>query len=97
MLRTVFLLLGVAFFALLLWYLGPSEIFDLLRRIGWSSIPIFLLYAAHHATRALALYSCVLQPGMIRYRDANAHTAHVRERMASRRILLLALFELSPY
>ncbi len=72
MLRTVFLLLGVAFFALLLWYLGPSEIFDLLRRIGWSSIPIFLLYTAHHATRALALYSCVPQPGMVRYRDALA-------------------------
>jgi len=62
----------VAFFALLLWYLGPSEIFDLLRRIGWSSIPIFLLYAAHHATRALALYSCVLQRGVVGYGDALA-------------------------
>lgn len=72
MLRTVSLLIGMAVLVLLLWYLGPSEILALLGRIGWSSIPIFLVYAAHHATRALALRGCVLQPGPLGYGDAFA-------------------------
>jgi len=72
MLRTVFLLVGMALLALLLWYLGPARILDLIQRIGWSSIPIFLLYAAHQATRALALQHCVVRPGLLRYGDALA-------------------------
>ena len=72
MLRTALLLLGMALLALLLWYLGPSEILELLRRIGWYSIPMFVVYAAYHATRALALHSCVLRPGLLGYRDALA-------------------------
>lgn len=72
MLRTISLFVGVALLALLLWYLGPLEIFDLLGRIGWYSIPILLLYAAHHATRALALRACVLQPDVLGYGSALA-------------------------
>jgi uncharacterized membrane protein YbhN (UPF0104 family) len=72
MVRTVFLVLGMAVLALLLWHLGASEILDLLGRIGWYSIPIFSVYAAYHATRALALHSCVLRPGVLGYRDALA-------------------------
>lgn len=72
MLRIVLLLVGVAVLCVLLWRLGPSEILDLLRRVGWYSIPVLSLYAAHHATRALALRSCVLRPGLLRYRDALA-------------------------
>jgi hypothetical protein len=72
MLRTVFLLAGIALLAVLLWYLGPTRILDLIRRIGWSSIPIFLLYAANQATRALALQYCVVRPGLLRYGDALA-------------------------
>jgi len=72
MLRTVFLLCGTAFFIILLWRLGPSEILVLLGRIGWHSIPILFFYAAHHATRALALHTCVLRPRLVRYRDALA-------------------------
>lgn len=72
MVRAVLLLTGVALLAFLVWRLGPSEILDLLRRVGWHSVPILLLYAAHHATRALALRACVLRPGLLGYRDALA-------------------------
>jgi len=72
MLRTVLLTLGVALLVFLLWRLGPSEILGLLGRIGWYSIPIVLLYVGHHATRALALRSCVLRPGLLRFGDALA-------------------------
>jgi uncharacterized protein (TIRG00374 family) len=72
MLRTASLFLGVAVLALLIWYLGPSQILDLLRRIGWSAIPILFLGVAHHAVRAVALRACVLTPGLVRYGDALA-------------------------
>jgi uncharacterized protein (TIRG00374 family) len=72
MLRTAFLFLGVAVLAILIWYLGPSHILDLLRRIGWSAIPILSLGVAHHAVRAVALRACVLTPGLVRYGDALA-------------------------
>jgi uncharacterized protein (TIRG00374 family) len=72
LLRTASLFLGVAVLAILIWYLGFSQILDLLRRIGWSSIPILLLGVAHHAVRAVALRACVLTPGLVRYGDALA-------------------------
>jgi hypothetical protein len=72
MLRVILLLIGVALLTSLLWRLGPSEILDLLRRVGWYSVLVLSLYAAHHATRALALHSCVLRPGLLGYRDALA-------------------------
>jgi hypothetical protein len=72
MLRTVFLLFGMALLALLLWRLGPTEILALLGRIGWYSIPILFLYAAHDATRAFALRCCMLRPGGLGYGNALA-------------------------
>jgi hypothetical protein len=72
MLRTVLLLGGAALLVLLLWRLGPSEILDALGRIGWYFVPVLLLGATHHATRAVALHACVLRTGVLRYRDALA-------------------------
>lgn len=72
MLRLVLLLVGVALLTFLVWRLGPDEILDLLRRVGWYSVLVLSLYAAHHATRALALRVCVLRPGLLAYRDALA-------------------------
>ena len=71
-LRIVLLAAGTALLGLLLWRLGPAEIVDALGRIGWYFAPILLLGAAHQATRALALNVCIVQPGLLRYRDALA-------------------------
>jgi hypothetical protein len=43
-----------------------------LRQVGWYWIPVLLLYAGHHATRAVALRYCVLQPELLGYGDALA-------------------------
>jgi hypothetical protein len=72
MLRLVLLLAGVVLLVLLLWQLGPSDVLDALRRIGWYLLPVFLLGAAHHATRAFALRACVLRSGLLGYGDALA-------------------------
>jgi hypothetical protein len=72
MLRTVLLIGGAALLLLLLWLLGPTEILDALRRIGWYFVPVLLLGGAHHATRALALYACVLRAEVLSYGDALA-------------------------
>jgi hypothetical protein len=72
MLRTILLLLGLAMLTFLLWRLGPSQTLDRVGQVGWYSIPVLFLYAAHHATRALALRTCVLRPGVLGYRDALA-------------------------
>lgn len=66
------LLGGTALLVLLLWQLGPSEVLDALRRIGWYFVPVFLLGGAHHVTRAFALRACVLRPGLLRFSDALA-------------------------
>jgi hypothetical protein len=63
---------GAALLAFLLWRLGPSEILDLLGRIGWYGIPVLALYAAHHGTRAVALRACVPRPDLLTYREALA-------------------------
>lgn len=70
MLRIGSLLCGVALLLVLLWSLGPSEILEELRKVGWYTGPIMLFGAAHHATRAFALRTCALRP--LRYRDAVA-------------------------
>jgi Lysylphosphatidylglycerol synthase TM region len=57
---------------LLLWQLGPLDVLEALRRIGWSFVPVFLLGGSHHAMRAFALRECVLAAGRLRYRDALA-------------------------
>jgi uncharacterized membrane protein YbhN (UPF0104 family) len=72
MLRLVLLLAGVTLLVLLLWQLGPLDVLDAIRRVGWSFLPAFLLGGAHHATRALALRECVLRDGVLRYSDALA-------------------------
>jgi hypothetical protein len=43
MLRLVLLVVGAALPALLLWRLGPGEVLDALRRIGWYFIPVLQL------------------------------------------------------
>jgi hypothetical protein len=72
MLQLVLLLAGLVLLVLLLWQLGPLDILDALRDIGWYFVPVFLLGGAHHAARALALRECVLRSGLLRYRDALA-------------------------
>ena len=72
MLRAAALVLGMALLIGLLWRLGPAEILAAIDRIGWYAVPILLLYAAHHATRALALRVCVLPPTRLGYGDAVA-------------------------
>ena len=61
MLRLVLLLSGVLLLVVLLWQLGPLDVLDALRRIGWYFVPVFALGGAHHAARALALRASVLQ------------------------------------
>lgn len=70
--QLVLLLAGVVLLVLLLWQLGPSDILDALRRIGWYFLPVLLLGGAHHAARAFALRACVLRSGRLRYGDALA-------------------------
>jgi len=72
MMRLALLLAGVVLLALLLWQLGPLDVLDALRRIGWYFVPVFLLGGAHHAARAFALRACVLRSGLLRYSDALA-------------------------
>jgi hypothetical protein len=70
--RLILLLCGVVLLVVLLWQLGPSDVLDALRRIGWYFLPVFLLGGAHHAARAFALQASVLRSGLLRYRDALA-------------------------
>jgi Lysylphosphatidylglycerol synthase TM region len=72
MLRLVLLCGGLALLVLLLWQLGPLDVLDALRRIGWSFVPVFLLGGGHHATRALALRECVVRTGVLRFSEALA-------------------------
>jgi hypothetical protein len=72
MLRVVLLLGGAALLVLLLWHLGPAAVLDAFNRVGWYFGLVLLLGAAHQATRALALYACVLRRNVLRYRDALA-------------------------
>jgi hypothetical protein len=72
MLRLALLLTGLTLLVVLLWQLGPLDVLEALRRIGWYFIPVLLLGGAHHATRAFALRACVLRSGFLRYGDALA-------------------------
>ena len=72
MLRVVLLLAGAALLVILLWSLGAPDVLDAFHRVGWYFILVLLLGATHQATRALALWACVLRPNLIRYRDALA-------------------------
>ena len=70
--RLLLLVGGGVLLIALLWSLGPADILDALSRIGWYFVPVLLVGAAHHATRALALYACVLRPRIVGYADALA-------------------------
>ncbi len=72
MLRTILLFLAIGLLAFLVWRLGPSEIVQLLGRIGWYSLLALLLYSGQHALRALALRACVLRRGVLGYGEALA-------------------------
>jgi hypothetical protein len=72
MMRLLLLVGGAGLLIVLLWSLGPADILDALSRIGWYFVPVLLVGAAHHATRALALYACVLRPRSVGYGDALA-------------------------
>ena len=72
MVRPVLLLGGAALLVLLLWRLGPSQVFETLGRIGWYFTAALLLGSAHQAIRAVALHRCVIRSGVVRYRDALA-------------------------
>ena len=68
--RLAFLLCGLALLAGLVWAVGPADILAMVRRIGWSGLPIVGLYAAYHLLGAVALQACVLRSGVLRFRDA---------------------------
>src|SRR5919109_2402386 len=70
MLRRILLLAGAVLLVVLLWQLGPLDVVNSLRRIGWYFVPVFLRGGAPHATRAYALRGCVLRPHLLRYSDA---------------------------
>lgn len=70
--RIALLVAGTALLVVLLWRLGPAEILATLGQIGWYFVPILLLGGAHQVVRALALKTCILRPGTLRYRDALA-------------------------
>ena len=72
MLRTATLAIGAALLIILIWRLGPQEILAALRQIGPYAAVVIPLYAAHHATRALALRTCVLPPARLGYVEALA-------------------------
>jgi hypothetical protein len=70
--RIALLVGGTALLVVLLWRLGPAEIVAALAQIGWYFVPILLLGGAHQVVRALALKTCILRRGTLRYRDALA-------------------------
>lgn len=72
MLRIVSLVAGATLLVALLWRLGPADILDALRRVGWYFLIALLLGAAHQAARAVALLACISRPGVLRYRDVLA-------------------------
>jgi len=72
LLRTLLLLLGAVLLGVLLWRLGPAEVFALVGRVGWYFIPALALYTLHHVFRAFALRACVPRPDLLGYGDALA-------------------------
>jgi hypothetical protein len=70
--RIALLVAGTALLVVLLWRLGPVEILATIGQIGWYFVPILLLGGAHQVVRALALKTCILRSGTLRYGDALA-------------------------
>ena len=70
MARTIFLLIGIALFIYLFIHLGPSAVWDMLGRIGWTALPIAATYAMFQCVRALALRASVPEGRSLRLQDA---------------------------
>jgi hypothetical protein len=58
--RAVVLIAGFAAIGLLIAHLGPRLLFDLLAQVGWHIVPIMVVYAAHVLTRAVSLWSVIV-------------------------------------
>ncbi len=70
--RVVLLIVGALVLALLIVQVGPGEIVDSLRRIGWGLIPMSGLYLGHQMLRASALRLSTVRSGAVAFRDALA-------------------------
>ena len=61
---------GIALFVWLVWRVGPSEIWDGFRQIGWGLALIVLLGGLRFAARAFAWTLCIEGPHQLRFNDA---------------------------
>ena len=63
---------GLALFGWLVWYVGPSAIWQGFRQIGWGLAAIVAVAGARFAVRAEAWRRCLEPPHRLRFRDAFA-------------------------
>lgn len=63
---------GLALFAWLVWYVGPSAIWQGFRQVGWGLAAIIAIAGARFAVRAEAWRRCLEPPHRLRFRDAFA-------------------------
>lgn len=70
MVRVAFLLLGLALLVYLVLQLGLAAVLEMLGRIGWTAVPIALVYAVFQSLRAVALARSVTSDRSLRFRDA---------------------------
>lgn len=63
---------GLALFIWLIWYVGPGEIWDGFRQIGWGLAAIVAIAGARFAVRAAAWRLCLEPPHELRLSDAFA-------------------------
>lgn len=68
--RQLYLIAGLALLAWLIVSIGPREVGDMARRLGWGILPVFILYAGHQLVRARALQLSVVPRGALSYRAA---------------------------
>ena len=70
LLRSIFLLAGLALFIYLLVQLGPAAVLAMFGRIGWGALPVAMAYAAYQSLRAASLSASVPAGRVIPFRDA---------------------------
>lgn len=63
---------GLGLFAWLVWYVGPSVIWQGFRQVGWGLAAIVAIAGARFAARAEAWRRCLEPPHHLRFRDAFA-------------------------
>jgi hypothetical protein len=63
---------GLALFVWLIWYVGPGEIWDGFRQIGWGLVAIVAIAGLRFAVRAAAWRLCLEPPHELRLSDAFA-------------------------